>query len=68
MAEANTEELNAHLATYTAFSKLVAFMIVWLVLLLSSMALGLVGHVPLIGLLMGIGGTFALIVGFAVFG
>jgi hypothetical protein len=67
MAEGQ-DEYRAHLATYTAFSKLVLFMILWLVVLLSSMALGLVGHVGLVALLMGVGGTFALIIAFAVFG
>jgi hypothetical protein len=43
-------------------------MILWIVLLLSSMALGLIAHVSIIALLLGIGGTLALIIGFAVFG
>jgi hypothetical protein len=68
MAEATTDEYNAHLATYTSFSKLVTFMILWLVILLSSMALGLVAHIGVIALLLGLGGSLALIVGFAVLG
>jgi len=68
MAEAIQDEYRAHLDTYTAFSKLVTFMILWIVLLLSSMALGLIAHVSIIALLLGIGGTLALIIGFAVFG
>jgi len=66
MAEASQDEYRAHLATYTAFNKLVLFMILWIVLLLSCMALGLVGGVHLLSLLLGIGGTVALVVGFAV--
>jgi len=66
MAEADNTEYRAHLATYTAFSKLVLFMILWLVLLLSTMALGLIGGVHLLSLLLGVGGTLALIVAFAV--
>jgi hypothetical protein len=66
MAEADNTEYRAHLTTYTAFSKLVLFMILWLVLLLSTMALGLVGGVHLLSLLLGVGGTLALIVAFAV--
>jgi hypothetical protein len=58
----------AHVATYSAFSKLVLFSILWIVLLLACMALGLVGHVPVLALLAGIGGTLALIVAFAVLG
>ena len=38
----------------------------WIVLLLSSMALGLIGGVHLLSLLLGIGGTIALLVAFAV--
>ena len=68
MAEASQDEFRAHLSTYTAFNKLVLFMIVWIVLLLACMALGLVGHLPVISLLAGIGGTLALIIAFAVLG
>ncbi len=68
MAEATQDELRAHEATYQSFSKLVLFMILWLVLLLSTMALGLVAHVSVLALLLGIGGTLALIIGFAVLG
>jgi len=68
MAEASQDEYRAHLGTYTAFNKLVLFMIIWIVLLLACMALGLVGNLPVIALLMGIGGTLALIIAFAVLG
>jgi hypothetical protein len=65
---ADDAQYRAHLATYTSFSKLVLFMILWLVLLLSCMALGLVGGVHLLSLLIGIGGTIALLIAFAVLG
>ena len=68
MAEATQEEVREHMDTYTSFSKLVLFVVLWVVLLLSSMALGLVAHVGLLALLMGIGGTLVLLVGFAVLG
>jgi hypothetical protein len=68
MADAPKDEIRAHLDTYNSFSKLVLFMIFWLVLLLACMALGLVGGVHTLALLGGIGGTIALIVAFAVFG
>jgi hypothetical protein len=68
MAEATQEEVRAHMDTYTSFSKLVLFVVLWVVLLLSSMALGLVAHVGLLALLMGLGGTLVLLVGFAVLG
>jgi hypothetical protein len=66
MAEASQDEYRAHLATYTSFNRLVLFMILWIVLLLGCMALGLVGSSGLIALILGIGGTVALLVGFAI--
>ena len=68
MAEGSKDEYRAHLETYTAFNKLVLFTILWVVLILCCMALGLVGHVGTLALLLGIGGTFALIIGFAIMG
>jgi fatty acid desaturase len=68
MAEATQEEFREHRETYQAFNKLVLFMILWLVLLLSTMALGLVGGVSILALLLGVGGTLALVIGFAVYG
>jgi hypothetical protein len=68
LADATQEEIREHMVTYTAFNKLVTFMILWLILLLSSMALGLVAHQGLISTLLGVGGTFVLIAGFVVFG
>ena len=69
MAEnVNTAEYRAHLDTYNSFNKLVLFMILWIVLLLSCMALGLVGGVHILSLLMGIGGTIVLLIAFAVLG
>ncbi len=66
MAEATPQEVREHMETYTAFNKLVLFVILWVVLLLASMALGLVAGVGLLATLMGIGGTIALLVAFAV--
>jgi Bacterial aa3 type cytochrome c oxidase subunit IV len=68
MAEANSAEYREHLDTYTSFNKLVLFMILWIVLLLASMALGLVAHVGLLSLLLGVGGTVVLLIAFAVLG
>jgi len=70
MTDATTakDEYRSHLATYTFFSKLVTFMILWIILLLSSMALGLIAHLSIIGLLLGVGGTLALLAGFAILG
>lgn len=66
MAEATPQEVREHMETYNAFNKLVLFVILWVVLLLASMALGLVAGVGLLATLMGIGGTIALLVAFAV--
>ena len=68
MAEATQEGFREHQETYQAFSKLILFMILWLVLLLATMALGLIGGVSILALLLGVGGTLALIIGFAVYG
>ena len=54
------------LQTYHSFSKLVLFAILFIVLLLSSMALGLIGSATIFALLLGVGGTVALLVAFAV--
>lgn len=67
MAEVQND-YREHMATYEAFNKLVLFSLLWIVLLLVSMALGLVGHLPVIALLLGVGGTIALLVAFAVLG
>ena len=62
------DDYRAHVQTYTSFNKLVLFTIPLIVLLLACMALGLVGHLPVFALLLGIGGTVALLVAFAVLG
>jgi hypothetical protein len=56
----------AHLNTYHAFSKLVLFVILFIVLLLACMALGLVGNSGLFALVLGIVGGVTLIVAFAI--
>jgi Bacterial aa3 type cytochrome c oxidase subunit IV len=68
MADATPEEIRAHMDTYSAFNKLVLFTILWVILLLASMALGLVAHAGIISLLLGVGGTIVLLIGFAVLG
>ena len=58
----------AHLESYNSFNKLVTFTLLWIVLILASMALGLVGNMSILALLLGIGGSVALLVAFAVLG
>lgn len=65
MAEAQ-DNYQAHHETYAAFNKLVTFTLLWIVVLLAAMALGLVGGLPILGLLIGVGGSVALLIGFAV--
>jgi len=62
------DDLPAHMKTYQSFSKLVLFAILFIVLLLACMALGLVGSLPIFALLLGIGGTLALLITFTVLG
>ena len=65
MAEAQND-YPAHVATYASFNKLVTFTVLWIVLILTSMALGLVAHLTLLALVLGIGGSVALLIGFAI--
>ena len=67
MAEGQAD-YRAHMETYTSFNKLVTFTLLWIVLILVAMALGLVGHMSILALLLGIGGSVALVVAFAVLG
>ena len=62
------DDLPAHVQTYQSFNKLVLFAILFIMLLLSCMALGLVGSSGFFALLLGIGGTVALLIAFAVLG
>jgi len=62
------DDLPAHVQTYQSFNKLVLFAILFIMLLLSCMALGLVGGQSIFALLLGVGGTVALLTAFAVLG
>lgn len=67
MAEVEMQEdITAHLQTYHSFNKLVTFGILAVIITLSSMALGLIGHAPVIAVLLGVGGNIALLIAFAV--
>lgn len=68
MAETTQHDFRQHQDTYNSFNKLVLFTILWVVLLLSCMALGLVGHIPVLATLGDIGGTIALLLAFAILG
>lgn len=62
------DDYPAHLKSYNSFNKLVTFSLLWIVLILASMALGLVGNMSILSLFLGIGGSVALLVAFAVLG
>lgn len=62
------QELRDHQETFHSFNKLVLFAVLHIALVLACMALAFVGHVPIFALLLGLGGTVALIVGFVVAG
>jgi hypothetical protein len=61
-------EVRAHRRTFHAFERLVLFAALHIALTLGCLALAFPGHAELVGLLLWIGGTVAMIVGFAVTG
>lgn len=62
------QELRDHRETYDRFSRLVLFAVLHIALVLSCMALAFLGHIPVLAVLLGLGGTLALLVAFAVTG
>jgi hypothetical protein len=63
-----TGEVREHRRTFISFERLVLFAVMHITLTLACLALAFIGHAAMIALLLGIGGTLALIVGFAVAG
>ena len=61
-------EVREHRRTFVTFERLVLFAAMHVVLTLGSLALAFIGHAGFIAAVIGIGGTLALIVGFAVTG
>jgi hypothetical protein len=59
------EDLPAHQQTFHGFSKLVLFAVLHITLVLGCLALAFLGHSPVIGTLLGVGGTLALLAIFA---
>jgi hypothetical protein len=62
----NTAEVRAHRRTFLAFERLVLFAALHIALTLACLALAFMGDAPLIALLIGIGGTLAMIAAFVV--
>ncbi|WP_296321149.1 aa3-type cytochrome c oxidase subunit IV [Reyranella sp.] len=60
------QELQEHQETFHSFSKLVLFAVLHIVLVLACLAMAFLGHIPVLGLLLGLGGTLALLVAFAI--
>jgi hypothetical protein len=65
--QAAVRELRAHEQTFHGFSKLVLLAVLHIVLVLGCLALAFLGNAPLIALILGVGGSAALIVAFAAF-
>jgi hypothetical protein len=61
-------EVRAHRRSFIAFERLVLFAILHITLTLACLALAFLGQVPLFAVLLGVGGTIALIVAFVVMG
>ena len=64
--EDSSRELREHQETFHSFSKLVLFAVLHIVLVLVCLALGFLGHIPVLAVLMGLGGTLALLVAFVI--
>jgi hypothetical protein len=64
--EDSARELREHQETFHSFSKLVLFAVLHIVLVLVCLALGFLGHIPVLAVLMGLGGTLALLVAFVI--
>jgi len=60
------QDLGFHQQTFHAFSKIVLFAVLHIVLVLGCLALAFLGNSPLIALVLGVGGTIALIAAFAI--
>jgi len=61
-------EVRAHRRTFISFERLVLFAAMHVALVLASLALAFLGHIPVLATLLGIGGTVALIAAFAIAG
>lgn len=59
-------EVRAHRRTFFAFERLVLFAALHVALVLVSLALAFFGHAHLLAVLLGVGGTIALIAAFSI--
>ena len=61
-------EVRAHQRSFITFERLVLFAAMHVALVLACLALAFLGHIPAIAVLLGVGGTVALIAAFAISG
>lgn len=66
--DAEKAELRAHRRTFTNFERLVLFAAMHVALVLACLALAFLGHIPVLAVLLGLGGAVALIAAFAIAG
>lgn len=59
-------EVRAHRRSFVSFERLVLFAVMHVALVLACLALAFPGHAPVIAVLLGLGGTIALIAAFAI--
>jgi hypothetical protein len=59
-------DLRAHQQTFRGFSKLVLFAVLHIALVLGCLAMAFLGNAPVFATLLGVGGTVALLVAFAI--
>lgn len=62
----NPVEVRAHRESFNSFAKLALFGGMHVALVLICLALGFPGHAPVFAVMLGIGGTLALIVAFLI--
>jgi hypothetical protein len=60
------QDQRAHMRAFHMFSKLVLFAILHIVVVLACPALAFLGNAPLIAVILGVGGTVALITAFSI--
>lgn len=65
---AATQEFREHRHSFMTFERIVLFAVMHIALVLACLALAFLGNVPLLGFLLGVGGTLALIVAFVTTG
>ena len=64
--DSGAQELREHRQSFMTFERIVLFAVMHVALVLSCLALAFVGDIPLLAVLLGVGGTIALIAAFVV--